>query len=66
MARPHVSRRGLGQSRRMQWLVRKIWALAKEGCGSVGEGNGWSGLGGVDGGVDSASVNPNGVDISSD
>ena len=34
MARPHVSRRGLGQSRRMQWLVRKIWALAKEGVGA--------------------------------
>ena len=34
MARPHVSRRGLGQSRRMQWLVRKIWALANEGVGA--------------------------------
>ena len=30
------------------------------------EGNGGSGLGGVDGGVDGASVDPNGVDIGSD
>ena len=34
MARPHVLRRRLGQSRRMQWLVHKIWALAKEGVGA--------------------------------
>jgi len=32
----------------------------------VGEGNSWSGLGGIDRGVDSASVNPNGIDIGSD
>jgi hypothetical protein len=31
----------------------------------VGEGNGGSRLGGVDGGVDGASVDPNGVDIGS-
>ena len=31
----------------------------------MGEGNGGSGLGGVDGGVDGASVDPNGVDIGS-
>ena len=29
----------------------------------MGEGNGWSGLGGVDRGVDGATVDPNGVDI---
>ena len=32
----------------------------------MGEGNGGSGLGGVDGGVDGASVDPSGVDIGSD
>ena len=32
----------------------------------MGEGNGGSGLGGVDGGVDGASLDPNGVDIGSD
>ena len=32
----------------------------------MGEGNGGSGLGGVDRGVDCASVDPSGVDISSD
>ena len=34
--------------------------------GSVGEGNGGSGLGGVDGGVDGASVELSGVDIGRD
>ena len=32
----------------------------------MGEGNGGSGLGGVGGGVDSASVDQNGVDIGND
>ena len=31
----------------------------------MGEGNGWSGLGSIDGGVDGTSVDPNGVDICS-
>jgi hypothetical protein len=62
MAPPHVSRLGLGQLRRMQWLVRKIWALAKEVMGAWVKA--MAGL--VDGGVDGASVKPNGVEIGSD
>ena len=43
-----------------------VLGFGKGGGGSVGEGNGWTGLGGVDRGLDCASVNQSGVDIGSD